>query len=231
MLSFRDDLSCGPIDAEDAAVREAWWNFEEEGLIEQHTKIFWNTVATTKDRLVVWFARHSARELAFFLSWADRLGDRPYEVVDVTGLELPYRKRDGSQAVTRPVSAVSSVPTDALGPLLGTERAFAPREREAARQAWQRLKSENAPFRIVTAKGLLSAPADHFDQALLDCATVEWQRSARVIGDFMGRHWEPYHQVHDLMLRARVVALVESGKLIADGDAWDTRTCRVRLPD
>jgi hypothetical protein len=33
------------------------------------------------------------------------------------------------------------------------------------------------------------------------------------------------------MLQARIVALVEDGKLLADGDPWDRRSGRVRLPD
>ena len=37
-------------------------------------------------------------------------------------------------------------------------------------------------------------------------------------------------QVGDLMLQARLVALVEAGKLMADGDPWDLRACLVRLP-
>ena len=32
------------------------------------------------------------------------------------------------------------------------------------------------------------------------------------------------------MLMMRVVALVEAGKLLADGDPWDMRACRIRLP-
>jgi hypothetical protein len=39
-----------------------------------------------------------------------------------------------------------------------------------------------------------------------------------------------YMQVGDMMLLARVVALVGEGKLLADGDPWDMRSCRVRLP-
>ena len=41
---------------------------------------------------------------------------------------------------------------------------------------------------------------------------------------------EPYIQVGDLTLMTRVVALVEAGKLLADGDPWDMRACRIRLP-
>jgi len=53
---------------------------------------------------------------------------------------------------------------------------------------------------------------------------------ARVVGNTMGLNSEPYFQVGDLMLLTRVVALVGEGKLLADGDPWDMRSCRVRLP-
>jgi hypothetical protein len=46
----------------------------------------------------------------------------------------------------------------------------------------------------------------------------------------MGYNCEPYIQVGEVMLGTRVVALVGEGKLLADGDPWDMRSCRVRLP-
>ena len=52
---------------------------------------------------------------------------------------------------------------------------------------------------------------------------------SRVVADTMGYNLEPYMQVGDMMLLARVVALVGEGKLVADGDPWDMRSCRVRL--
>ena len=55
--------------------------------------------------------------------------------------------------------------------------------------------------------------------------------AAYVIGSTMAHNCEPYMQVDDVMLLARLVALVEEGKLLADGDPWDMRACRVRLPD
>jgi hypothetical protein len=47
----------------------------------------------------------------------------------------------------------------------------------------------------------------------------------------MAHNSAPYMQVGDIMLLARLAALVEEGKLLADGDPWDMRACRVRLPD
>lgn len=75
VLSFSDDLSCGPINPDTAPVRAAWWaSIYEEAEDVGYFEAFWNCVAKTDDRLVVWFGRHSALELAFIMSWADRLG-------------------------------------------------------------------------------------------------------------------------------------------------------------
>ncbi len=214
-----DDLSWGPIDPGDPAARTAWWTrFYDMPEIESELETFWGRIATANDRLVLWFGRHSASELAFFLAMADRLGDRPYDIVDVTGVQLPFYR------------AVSIIPPDTLRALFGSERPATTQERAEAHGQWRQLRKENAPFRIVTPTGLASAPADYFDTLLIEQATTEWQRMARIVGGMMGATSEPYYQVGDLMLLTRVVALIDEGKLLADGDPWDMRSCRVRLP-
>ena len=229
VLPFRDDLSCGPIDKDEPSARAAWWSqFYEGSDIEVALRDFWARVATADDRLIVWFGRHSSRELAFFLAWVDRLGERPYQIIDVTGQRLPFRVRDGSTTLSQPVQAVSIVPADALILLLGQERPITARDRDESRQRWQRLRSENAPFRIVTESGLVSTSVDHFDPLLLAQSTEQWQSVARIVGNTMGYNSDPYFQVGDLMLRSRVVALVDEGRLLADGDPW-SMSCRIRL--
>jgi hypothetical protein len=230
VLPFRDDLSCGPIDRDEPSARAAWWDqFYEASDVAATLGEFWERVATTEDRLVVWFGRHSARELAFFLAWVDRLGERPYQIIDVTGQRLPFRGRDGSTALSRPVQSVSIVQSDALRSLLGLDYPITAQDRDESRQRWQRLRSENAPFRIVTEAGLVSASIDYFDPLLLAQATPEWQKVARIVGNTMGYNSEPYFPVSDLMLQARMVALVDDGRLLADGDPWKM-SCRIRLP-
>lgn len=212
VLRFRDDLSCGPIDSDDNSARIAWWaRFYDIADVTSDFETFWNRVETTGDKLVVWFGRHSASELAFFLALADRLGDRPYDIVDVTG-------------------TVAIIPDNRLATLLGSERPVTAYEREEARRQWRQLQRENAPFRVVSPTGLVSVPVDHFDSLLVEQATRVWQRMARVVSAAMAYSSEPYSQVGDLMLLTRVVALVEAGKLLADGDPWDMRACKVRLP-
>lgn len=209
-------------------MRAAWWaQFYDEMDVYLAENSFWERVAATEDRLVVWFSRYAAREFAFFLSWVQRLGDRFYSIIDITGRLLPYRQRDGT-VVPTPFPALGVVPEYALQSLFGSEQSMSAQVRDGYRRDWQRLRTENAPFRVVTEAGLASAPADYFDSALLAQASPEWQPIRRVVGNAMVLSSEPYFQVGDLMLLTRVVALVESGKLVADDDPWDMSN-RTRL--
>jgi hypothetical protein len=223
VLSFPDDLSHGPIAWGTSCERAAWWWHVHEPRVQDDFQAFWHRVEAARERLVVWFGRHSAAELAFFLALADRLGDRPYDIVDVT--------RPGvTSAVVRPAGAVGIVPTDRLMAYIETARPISPQEASEAGRLWQHLRTQNAPLRIVTATGLASAPIDFFDSAILDQAAREWRSAADVIGSTMAHNREPYMQVGDIMLLARLAALVEEGKLLAEGDSWDVTACRVRLP-
>ncbi|MBR0663593.1 DUF1835 domain-containing protein [Roseomonas hellenica] len=229
VLGFLDDLSGGPIDSEDGSQRARWWaSMHDESDIDIDD--FWRQVASTPDRLIVWFGRHSASEHAFFLALADRLGDRPYDVIDVTGLRIPMTRPGSEPELSPPERAVSRMGGEALASLFGTERAMTREDRKDAAQRWRRLKSENAPFRIVTDAGLVSAPADVFDAWILERVTKDWRRSALVVSDTMSHDAEPYIQAGDVMLRSRIAALCEQGRLLAHGDPrrWN---CDVRLPD
>ncbi|MDF2119576.1 DUF1835 domain-containing protein [Roseiarcaceae bacterium H3SJ34-1] len=66
----------------------------------------------------------------------------------------------------------------------------------------------------------------------LSCGPISpGRRLNSMVAETMWLNSEPYYQVGDVMLLMRAVAPVEQGKLIADGDPWDMRSCRVRLPD
>ena len=129
-----------------------------------------------------------------------------------------------------PRIAVGTIQPERLRSFLGTERRPTAEEGQAAIGRWRRLKVEDAPFRIVTDDGLASAPIDHFDHLILGNVTTEWQSIGRVVFYTMFETMEPYAQVGDLMLHARVIALVDGGHLEADGDPGDMEGRRVRLP-
>ena len=229
ILTFPDDLSCGPIKMLDAAPRTAWWGqIDDESSLELTTQIsgFWNRLASSDEHLIAWVGKRSAREHAFLLAVAHELGNRPFSVIDVaeqrdpplrhpkTGVELP--------------GIVSVQPPTLLRTLIGNERPVTPAEHAMMRGRWKALQQEDAPFRITTGTDLVSAPEDHFDAVLIAKAATEPQKAARIVGNALS-HDHTFAQVGDLMLLARLVALIETGKLIADGNPWDIRTCLVRL--
>jgi len=77
VLRWPDDLNCGPIDPGDPEQRAAWWDWGEDWDLAAELLAFWERVTGAEERLVVWFSRHAATELAFFLAWADRMGTGP----------------------------------------------------------------------------------------------------------------------------------------------------------
>jgi hypothetical protein len=139
-------------------------------------------------------------------------------------------RRDGTKSMCEPMPAVSVVRSKALQTLLGTKREPGGAELEGLRSRWRALVQENAPFRVTTGEGLISAPADYFDSALLELASSEWRKVNRLIDDAFC-HDKAYMQIGDLMLQARIVVLVEQGRLVAMGNLWEMRSCEVRLPD
>lgn len=230
LIAFRDDLSCGPIASNDVKARAEWWQQDLDWPeIEADLRSFWERVDATDKRIVVWFGCHSARELALRLACASHMKDRPYHFIDVTGLRVPIRHRDGSSGITEPAKAVSIIPASGLVTLIGSERPPSTQVDLKHRQDWARLREENAPFRIVAESGLVSAPIDHFDRLLLDYTSQEWRRMAFVVGNALGANVEPYFQAGDLTMQKRVVALIDAGILVADGDPWDMPNCPVKL--
>jgi hypothetical protein len=215
VLPFRDDLSCGPIASDDPASRGAWWGqFYDMGEVETELRAFWHRLESTDARIVLWFGRMTANELAFFLACSERLAEREYDVVYVTAL-----RGKPSASIVRP---------EILTSLLGEQRRPSPQERRDSADRWHRLRSEDAPFRIVTPEGLVSAPAEHFDNALLSHMDGAWRNVNRVVADTMGLSFEPHWQVGDLMLKARLVALAESGSIELTGHPIERGTM-VRL--
>jgi hypothetical protein len=230
LLVFRDDLSCGPVACGAPATRAKWWQQQFDWPeLENDLRSFWAQVDATEERIVVWFGRHSARELSFHLAWAWHMGGRPYHLIDVTALCIPVRQSGDSSGIAQPLKAVSQIPSDGLAALFGKERPISAQEQVILREDWTRLKAENAPFRVVTPTGLVSASMDYFDQSLLDYASYDWKKIALIVGSALAAQCDPYFQTSELTLNNRVVALIDSGSLIADGDPWNMYACRVRL--
>lgn len=210
---FPDSLSAGPLERGDPTVRLAWWQWWADMVVAEgysdpvrpgeQQAAFWEKVDAA-DHVAVWYGRDNPGELSFFHAVCDKLADRPFDVVELPGM------------------TGARTPGE-LAPYLATAHPITADERAAARRTWQQLERENETFRIISGGELVSAPADHYDCALLDAAGSDWTRIVRVIAPVMAEM-----NVGDAPLYWRVKVLVESGALIADGDPWLTRHTKVK---
>jgi hypothetical protein len=219
VIGLLDNLSFGPVDSTDANRRrrqiESVFGFDFEGVVET-VDGFW-AEATSSDTLpIAWVCRHNASEHAGFLEFIRRIADAPFEVVDATSVE--FALRDGRRRLTALYLATPEQIVETRLP--DRRRELSPHEIEAYRETWRRLRTENAPLRVVDETGLVSAPITHYDDEILSCASDEWQKGARLVGTTMVTLWEaPLHQCPgDLILWSRVCALADAGVLELTGD-------------
>ncbi|QLY28912.1 DUF3658 domain-containing protein [Nocardia huaxiensis] len=214
---FPDALGIGPLAPNGPTVRAEWWQWWDEmttayfdadpeppETYSRQLAAFWDRVDSA-DRLVAWYGRDNADESAFFHALCDRLGDRPLDVVALPG-------------------AIGAREPGELARQLDAARPVTATERSAVHRTWKRLEQENLTFRIVRDGALVSAPADHYDRALLEAAGADWTVIVRIVAPVMAAM-----SVADVPLIWRVQTLVESGAMVADGNPWLARQTKVKL--
>ncbi len=257
VICLLDDLSLGPIAPPDPYARAAWaqtqlgftaWpnpetRFDladgEFGHIRWDelvplTQMFWRDALSDGSRKIVWVTRRSAMEYAGFLEWLWRAGDTPFEIVDLTEAMVSNYRPD--RAGTPPVLAVSLRrlwPEDIIAnKLLDRAVPLEASDRSRYRALRQQLRAENAPFRVVSDQGLVSAPMSFFDDRLLSEAVGNWRKVAWIVGHVYGAHHDDnLHQTGLMVLASRIDALIESGRLEHQGGSpFAMRFSEVRLP-
>jgi hypothetical protein len=237
VVSSFDNFSFGPIHRPDGDLRTKWVE-EKLGYTEWEdiiagTADFWKE-ALTPGRKIAWMSRRTALEYAGFLEWLWRLGDQPCDVIDLTDVTVVGRGQDGRPTPPRLALSLALLPVDQIldNRLIDRAQALAPEARQQYRETWSRLRAENAALRVLNADGLVSAPISYFDPLLLSCATGRWQKAARVVGEALVKELaDALLQSGDLLLFARVRALVETGFLETRGDLFEIRRFEVRLPN
>jgi hypothetical protein len=231
VVSLSDCLSFGPINPPDPELRMRWVEEELdytgwEEVVGEATS-FWSVALSISSRRIAWLSRRSAQEYAGFLEWLWRLDEEPIEVVDLTDV-MVAGKTDRYFAASLGILSPHKILEDEL--LDRTEVLTADR-RAQYRELWGRLRTENASLRILSEGELVSAPLSFFDPLLLSCATPEWQKAARVVGEALSDFWKTsVLQTGDLVLCARARALVGAGRLEFRGDLSDIHNSELRLP-
>jgi Protein of unknown function/Domain of unknown function (DUF1835) len=230
-----DSLCFGPINPAEPELRTTWVEEELgytgwEEIVGEATS-FWSEALSISNRRIAWLSRRSAQEYAGFLEWLWRIGEEPVEVIDLTDVVVVGNKN----APTKPYLAISRglLPPQQIleNDLLDRTETLTSVLRAQYRELWGRLRADNAPLRVLSEGELVSAPLSFFDPLLLSCATPDWQKAARVIGEALcDFSTTSVLQTDDLVLCARARALADAGRLESRGDPFDVQNSELRLP-
>jgi hypothetical protein len=235
IVSLPDNYAIGPIDPPDPAVRATWLEHhlgESTDLDPESASAAWQVALSASGRRVVWMSRRTTIEYAGFLEWVSRAGDGAYDVADLTDHEIEVQDRQGRMQRRRAVSlSLLNPDATAIQSFIDDARPLSERQRSTYQEAWQNLRTENAPLRVLRNNELVSAPITFFDDLLLSFASDRWRKTAMLIAQALVASWDDdCMQVGDGLLGARVRALAKARQLDSQGDLSDWHHSEVKLP-
>ena len=226
-----DDLSIGPINPAEPRARVAWaareLGFNSGGTIVRRIENSWSEALAPVSRRIVWTSRRSGPDYTGFLEWLWRVGDETCEVVDLTDARFAGGP-GGDLGWIVSLGVLDPNQIVAMG-LLDRAEPLSESARFRYREIWRELRAENAPLRVVSDRGLSSAPITFYDEELLSYAVGHWRKVARIVGEALSNQGG-LARYGDLLLAARVRALAQAGRLEARGNPIKMRFSEVRLP-
>ena len=237
VIAAVDDLSFGPIDPLGDCLRARWveevLGYSGWDAVVQRQERFWSGALSDRPERIVWVSRRSTLEFCGFLEWLSRNEGRPFKVIDLTDVTFPSNGDSGSLVLAPVTSLIHDYQFS--GARLWDLAAPAPLEAQAAWLAlWDRLRSDNAPFRILSSAGLASAPLDVFDEQIVRFIDDDWGKAGHAVGHFLyASAYESFcsagvHQTGDMVAIARIATLIQAGKIEGRGNPYELKTCEVR---
>jgi hypothetical protein len=234
-----DDLSFGPTNPSDPATRFKWIRKElapdlNDGSWQPNriTK-FWKVAFAPAKRRIAWVSQRAASEYAGFLDFVSRSDNADCDLVAFDTDGVIRRGPNGHVTAGRAI-CLSELPPYHLAVARYWDRAVKldSAARERYRANWAQLRKENAPLRILSDHGMVSAPITYFDELLVSCTIDRWRKAARVIGEALCSFTDgPFSQVGDFFSAGRLRVLVQTGRLEGRGNLTGPRFSEVRLPN
>lgn len=153
VIGQNDNLSFGPIDG-DRSKRLEWLDKElayDYTEVPELDTLFWGEAVSPDIRPIAWVNRRSAREYSGFLEFLWRLPHTNLEVVD--GTDVVFSRGRAGTFVAHSLGVVSQEQMIEAR-LMDRQQNLSAFDIENYKAAWNRLRAENAPLRIVEASGL-----------------------------------------------------------------------------
>jgi hypothetical protein len=244
VIAQLDGFELGPIAPPNPALRAKWlcdelgWSWLDEldspELDLRRDDAFWQRIIRHEGRLVVWVSRRSAGEYAGFLALVWQLSGKSCDVVDVTDYIQPgFTNRDGHYVAPQLVGTVNLLvpPLFFRNETFGQAYTLSPAQISKYHAAWETLRVENAPLRVLESGRLVSASLNYFDEFIRTFVTENWQRGARIAGNVLAAQWDRQeYQFSDMFCWSRLLHLAETGRIEARGDLASMRTTELRCP-
>jgi len=203
VIALGDNLGYGPIDG-DRDARRKWlddifgpgWG-EAVDLAE----LSFAVILQPNVFPVIWTCRDNAGDYSAFLEFLSRIGDRPFQCIDLTGKTVEGKR---NHWIVPSLGVVSETQMIAAN-FFSRRNSLSPKQTSLFRDIWRRLKEENAELRIVGEGELRSKPIWYFDGQLMNYVDREWTLGVRIVG-------------------AALAGLVSGGVFLADSFIW-SRYC------
>jgi hypothetical protein len=213
VIGLCDSFGFGPIASDDPDDRVRWvedvLGYAGWDEVVSDSALFL-TASKSASALNAWVSTREAHTYAGYLWWLSNMRSPKCTVTNVPSL-----------SITRSEDLVAWLDQ---GVALSTD------ELRRRQQQWRSLKADNSDLRIIVGDELVSKPLEWFDSLLLERATDQWQRMARIVGYALATFSEDgLYQVGDLFLGARLASLARAGVLEWRGDLGQMQDCELRL--
>lgn len=212
---FTDTLDWGPIQTDNFADREAWFDrFAPAGFgkcdwLSESASKFRQKIEADPERLI-WISPRCQQDLSGLHWFLAKFGGAGSQMI-VADYALHGTWRD------EPPLRLDELQEKQIAELLDG----CPRKTWTASQysedRWRTLMAEGGYLRILEGGILGSVDADYFDQFLLKRCPVDWVKSHRVAGDALGDIWEAGHSPDPAFLFWRLRELIQVGAIASDG--------------
>ena len=217
-----DDFSLGPINPPEPKARWVWAK-RELGLFPHHRDLFgkknnaWDMALSSDTRRVAWVSRRRAHEYCGFLEWLWRLGDEPCDIVDLHDVEFDRHRRDGT-VERNGVECLAALFAEEIfrDTLWDLAKPLSSDRRGHYRDIWEKLRTENAPFRVLKDEELVSAPMSHYDGIIWGHTGDKLRKVAWVIRG--PKEPASAYEACEYIYHGRLRHLVATGALEAYGD-------------
>lgn len=236
VISLFDDLSSGPIVDITHEKRAIWWNklipkdeFEYIEEFKQNYEEFSKQISKIKDETIyIWYGENAYEfcGLLYAMSHLENKINNIYTInVSRVIYNSPYNLRERNEY--KPRGTMELAP-ERLIDFIKVKEKMNESIFNSMKMQWNKLKEENALFRICENEKVISVSEEYLDEFILGYTEEKFIKCARVVGNALG-----YSKVFvgDTFIFWRILEMIKMGKIEYKGKLGIMREMEIRQSD